>query len=373
MTTVGALSLPAAATASERRFGLDAARAAAIVLVLVAHGAQFWMPYVQGLSVDIDRIAFLTGVYGVEIFFCLSGFLIGGLLLDIQRRGGAAKAVKIFLIRRWIRTLPLYYLTFFVFLVPQIEPSARERLWSYLPLVQNLFTPMPIGNWFGTSWSLAVEEWSYLILPFLAFYICRSTRNPVFFAALILVCFGVGTRFLVGVSVDNWSAPDWDLYIRKIVITRSDAVAYGVMAAVFVDGCRHSRASWLTWLGAILTILSVWIIYAAKTFGAFEWFIFFPTTGIGFALLMPMFAEVLTPPPILAWPVQFFARISYSLYLVHWAVIFYASSVPTALQLVTFYGGSVIVAAALSYLVEYPIMRLRPKQRSNSVTKRGVE
>src|SRR4051812_25846544 len=139
------------APARGRRFGLDVARAAAIGLVVIAHGTGFITTPLIASGLNIEGFFWTTGLDGVELFFCLSGFLIGGLLLDIQHRNPSADAIKVFLIRRWMRTLPLYYLTLTAFwLFPQIEPNVPQRLWSYVLLSQNLFTPMPSG-WFGTS------------------------------------------------------------------------------------------------------------------------------------------------------------------------------------------------------------------------------
>lgn len=350
-------------SARARRFGLDAARAAAIVLVLVSHGIEFWGPLLGGNGRGLPGLFWITGIDGVELFFCLSGFLIGGLLLDIQRRNPSAEAVKIFLIRRWLRTLPLYYLVLIAFLIfPQIEPSAQQRVWSYIPLVQNLVTPMPASNWFGPSWSLTIEEWSYLSLPFLAFYVCRSTRNPVGCAALILCLTGIAVRVAIGLAHGPWNLGDWDLLIRKMVISRSDAVVYGVLAAVFVEHYGHLAKRWVLPLAVVLLGWNVWICYHVEYIpGIVGWLLLFPLTAMGFALLLPWLAELPTPA-IIAAPIQFVARISYALYLVHWSFMFIAAALPSSFRLIVYFGGSVLVATVLSYAVEYPIMRLRPKQ-----------
>src|SRR5215831_10937267 len=194
-----------------RRFGLDLARAAAILLVVVSHGAGFWAAFGPRLGFDVNMASRLLGVDGVELFFGLSGFLIGRLLLDIQRKNPSFDAVKVFLVRRWLRTLPLYFLVLAaLLLVPRLQPIPLERGWSYVLLVQNLVTPMPASNWFGASWSLTIEEWSYLLLPFLAFWLCRRTRNPVAIAAIILIALGIAIRLAVGLTDAPWSADRWD-------------------------------------------------------------------------------------------------------------------------------------------------------------------
>ncbi|HEX7914772.1 acyltransferase family protein, partial [Rudaea sp.] len=88
---------------SARRFGLDAWRALAILLVLVGHASFWFLPLTRELDVWYS-LAFL----GVELFFVLSGFLIGGILIDKFRSGSFH--LRQFWIRRWLRTLPNYFL-----------------------------------------------------------------------------------------------------------------------------------------------------------------------------------------------------------------------------------------------------------------------
>ncbi len=348
----------------ERKFGLDAARAAAILLVLLSHGIGFWSPMI-GISSSVrDGLFWLFGLDGVEIFFCLSGFLIGGLLLDIQHRKPSADAVWVFLVRRWLRTLPLYYLVLIaLFIFPSIEPSAHERIWSYIPLGQNLVTPMPASNWFGPSWSLTIEEWSYLALPVLAFWAYRHTRNPLGYAALTLCLAGIGVRCAIGLWHRPWDLDSWDLFVRKMVISRSDAIAYGVLVAIFME--RYGSRDVKYWLLAPAAVLIGWNVWVCFHFGNIPGFVgvmlLFPSTGIGFAMVLPLLNE-LPRPPFLSKPVYFLARISYPLYLVHWSFMFIAAHFPESVRFLVFICGSIGVATALSYGIEYPIMRRRPRQ-----------
>jgi peptidoglycan/LPS O-acetylase OafA/YrhL len=349
-----------------RRFGLDAARALAIALVVLTHGLVFLGPLLKQLGIDPRSLVWLAGIDGVELFFCLSGFLIGGLLLDIERSGASAEAIKIFLVRRWMRTLPMYYLVLIaLLLVPQLDPAQHQRTWSYALLIQNAVTPMPGSGWFGPSWSLTIEEWSYLALPLIAFGVCRSARRPVLVAALILIAAGIVARLAIGLTHDVWTIKDWDSLIRKIVVVRIDAVAYGVLAAVFVRSCDARR--WKYHLLAVGIFLNCTVIILTQHVellpGPFGWFVLFPLRGVGFALLMPWLADLPAPYAFFAGPIRFLARISYCIYLVHWPIMFLTLEAVTASwRFAVFVCGSIVTAAILSYGVEYPIMRLRPRQ-----------
>ena len=84
-----------------RFFGLDLIRAIAISSVVYVHSA--------GILVLTGHDFLPSWLDGVELFFVLSGFLIGGLLIDISDRQPSLRAWLIFMIRRWMRTLPAYF------------------------------------------------------------------------------------------------------------------------------------------------------------------------------------------------------------------------------------------------------------------------
>jgi peptidoglycan/LPS O-acetylase OafA/YrhL len=149
-----------------RSAGLDLVRAIAILLVLLGHCGAFFAWW-YGIAFPWQLA--VGGFYGVELFFVLSGLLIGRLLIDILDRGPTPRAWLVFMTRRWMRTLPLYFLWLFV-LAAFWPPHGPEgsTLWRVLPwfvtMTQNLAWGR-VDSWFGVSWSLAVEEWFYLLFP----------------------------------------------------------------------------------------------------------------------------------------------------------------------------------------------------------------
>ncbi|MBT8377560.1 MAG: acyltransferase family protein, partial [Bacteroidia bacterium] len=97
---------------SQRIFGLDVVRAIAILLVLISHSTILIFP--ESNSNAVFAIQFF-GTIGVDIFFVLSGYLIGRILLkQLQTQDFSFKNVLYFWIRRWFRTLPNYYLILIV-------------------------------------------------------------------------------------------------------------------------------------------------------------------------------------------------------------------------------------------------------------------
>ena len=152
---------------------LDGVRGLAALLVVYQHLFLRWVP---ASPKPVFWMRTLSGMSwtGVDLFFILSGFLIGGILL---RNRESENYFSVFYIRRAFRILPLYFAllaSFFVirFCLPVGQhPSMAEGaipLWSYPLLVQNFHMAFT-GGWgpgpLGVTWSVALEEQFYLFLP----------------------------------------------------------------------------------------------------------------------------------------------------------------------------------------------------------------
>src|SRR5579883_268892 len=120
-----------------RRFGLDVWRALAITLVLVGHASFFFLPLTSKLDAWYG-LAFL----GVELFFVLSGFLIGGILIAEFRDG--TFRLRQFWLRRWLRTLPNYFLFLALNIVLyRAMNGAWPQFGLFLVFLQNFAWPHP--------------------------------------------------------------------------------------------------------------------------------------------------------------------------------------------------------------------------------------
>ena len=147
-------------------------RATAIVFVLASHCGDTFAGWLGGRAPEWLSV---SGFFGVELFFVLSGFLIGRLLLGIIAEPPSLRAWGVFMARRWMRTLPIYLLWIAVLAVIW-PPRPWDQVLRYATLTQNLAWPMPSG-WFGVSWSLTVEEWFYLLFSALLLS-ARGTARP---------------------------------------------------------------------------------------------------------------------------------------------------------------------------------------------------
>lgn len=223
-------------TSSARVPELDGLRGIAILLVLVWHYFVLRL-YLEPGSAPAYVVATLRlGWSGVDLFFVLSGFLIGGILMDNRQSGNYFKA---FYVRRICRIFPLYFFWFFLFcgVVLAADPSFLHNnlawlfadplpLWSYATFSQNFL--MSYGNdfgpnWLGVTWSLAVEEQFYCVFPFIVRYMAPR-RLPWF-----LIGFIVAAPLLrVALSFAFFSGPT-AAYV--LMPCRADALLLGALCA----------------------------------------------------------------------------------------------------------------------------------------------
>lgn len=208
-----------------RNQGLDTLRAAAIVLVLMTHYCGF----VSGTA----TFGFMGGIgwAGVDLFFVLSGYLIGNQVSSTFARGGEF-SLREFFGKRLLRTLPNYYVVlavYFLIPIPGITGTPTASIWRFLSFTQNV--GQEYGTTFTHSWSLCIEEQFYLILPLAAIWIARC-KKPVSVAWLTIAC-GISIAILVrayGFLVHGYNASSAEIYYSSF--TRFDELLPGVAIAL---------------------------------------------------------------------------------------------------------------------------------------------
>ena len=210
----------------ERQPGLDLLRALAIILVVVYHAALFGFK----LPGRVDRFGWI----GVDLFFVLSGYLIGGQLLASLARDQRIKLGRFFT-RRALRIMPAYFVVLAIyFLLPAWReyPEMSQPLWKFLLSVQNI--ALHGGTAFSHAWSLAVEDQFYLALPFLLLFLYRRPRAAIIVPCLIVVG-GIALRAFLAAqnaSVDGGvSFRGFQAWIYYPTWTRLDPLVLGVVLA----------------------------------------------------------------------------------------------------------------------------------------------
>ncbi|MEJ0000426.1 MAG: acyltransferase [Verrucomicrobiota bacterium] len=360
------LTLAFMADGGKRIFGLDAMRATAITLVIVSHLSLL---YTSGPESPL--MSFL-GTMGVEIFFVLSGFLIGGIIIRLMHahRFNTLPDLWHFWLNRWFRTLPAYYffVLFFAFFHGHFFWQLVHHA-SYLFFLQNLAWNVQ-ETFFGQSWSLAVEEWFYLLFPLLLYGAFAWGRLPlrasVFGVALSLFGLSLALRIAHGPASN---LPDFGESIRKWVIFRFDALMIGVLTAY--ARCEMPRL-WQFLLAAMgpffvaYGAICLFMIFGIQWLLIMPWLqmIFLPVVSLAIAAILPVFAEWESSTSLLRAPTVGLARISYSLYLVH-IVPIHLMLRSRLFQHHPWYAPLVALAAMILFgagtyaLIEAPIMRWR--------------
>ncbi len=344
---------------------MDVIRASAIVLVVVGHTPIFFHQHY-----DIVEVVFLA-MFGVELFFVLSGFLIGHILIDLVAQGLQPRALGVFWLKRWFRTLPAY-----LFVAISMMLIRAELSWTHFFFLQNWF-PSQLER-FPASWSLSIEEWFYVSFPIVLLVLASlskvSRRDwdryliPTACGLFIAVPWALRAGVVGG-------AGEWDLDVRKQVFLRLDAIAFGVALAWYHRrgpswfGGARLRAS--LGVGAALGLLVCWVYYH-RHIGLFppraDWInatVFFP----GVTLVCVCFTALAIPLEsyrggYLDGTIRFLSVTSYALYLVHLQIFVIASkqvSTPAAA-----WGWFAAAVAALLFLggalhrsIERPFMEMR--------------
>jgi len=362
---ISPLSLPAqrpeaGPRAATRRLDLDVVRGVAIVLALGWHFSREGSgnPVVDALQWPGHAF----GWAGVDLFFVLSGFLMGQLVLKERARTGGFDGRR-FTARRLLRLWPVLYVFLAVHAVLGNEPVG-SYLWQNALHVQNY-----AGTSLAHLWSLAVEEHFYLLLAVL-FPLFARRRGSVRPLVAVLVAVLVGSLALRGVGVLTGVS---DVQLQWRTHFRMDALAAGVLLAVLRVHAPavFDRLVQRRWPLAVATVAGGSFLATVGKMGALGSTLGYTVaylTGAAFLLLLHGAAWV----PRAGWltrPVAALGRYSYGIYIWHvfaaelvlgWLPgLDYESFGPVA-QAAKF-GAAICAGVLTTVLLERPVLRLRDR------------
>ncbi|MFT3897626.1 MAG: acyltransferase [Thermomonas sp.] len=351
--------------------GLDLLRAIAVLWTM-----QFHAFVVGGLGADwkwLERYGWM----GVDLFFVLSGYLIGGQLLRPLAHG-ARPSLRTFYLKRAFRILPAFWAVLAVYLLwPGFrEAPGMEPWWKFALFIVNLDIDYVANAAFSHAWSLCVEEHFYLLLPALALLLARKPSAAKFWAVCVAVLLG-GIALRTGTWLhDDAVQPQRAWFVEDIYYptwNRLDGLLLGVMLATWqayrpdswMRAAKHANAFAL--LGVTVLALAFWLF--RDRVGLLGNSVGWPVLSLALALLVFAGAQRhgllgARAVPGAAW----IAAISYSLYLVHkpiygvvqkhWGDVLEGHGIGAWLA----YGMAAIAAAALlHYVVERPGLCLRSR------------
>jgi peptidoglycan/LPS O-acetylase OafA/YrhL len=348
---------------------LDGLRGAAIALVLLFH----FVLSIQTPWPDLNRVM-LFGWSGVDLFFVLSGFLIGGILLDYRSSDSYFTA---FYARRFFRIVPIYFAVLALYGLVWLfggNSRAHENLYVGPPMSWYAYVTFTNNFWIALhnsmkiflppSWSLAIEEQFYLTLPLIIFLVRPKHVAKIVFtgiAAILALRWFYCSHALV--SQNQAYVLPW---------FRADALLIGVSAALTV---RNARA--LTWLKSHLwtlylaaAVFAALVIHTGGALPADEASPNHPVMTYGLTCVALMYACILLAAVLgrsriqsrllTLSPLRWLGKVSYCVYLIHvpiFSAMFHSFGVRVPVALVAL--ASMFVLAELSWRVfEAPLMRI---------------
>lgn len=341
--------------------GLDVIRVAAILLVLGRHLPMRPATVTTTTEWFLERW-FQGGWVGVDLFFVLSGFLVAGLLFAELKATGRIKVLR-FYGRRGFKIYPAFY--FFIAVSALVLSSPRYGLrlpqWIHeLLFIQNY----TYGVW-GHTWSLAVEEHFYLVLPLLLVALGIGGTGSRRDTTLVVAAGVIAAVGCLAARIATTTAhPKYDNYVHLFPThLRADALMCGVVIAYFwhfhqasVQKLFPLRVA-LLWTGVPLLLIPLVVPLETD---------FMHTVGLttnylgGAAVLLAVLLSNSTSPTVRA--LGWFGPYTYSIYLWH---EFMPAVVPTdrgyGVMVVTYVASALAAGWAMAKLVEWPALRLRER------------
>ena len=166
---------------------------------------------------------FIT-IFSVEIFFILSGFVLGR-QLDLCFSNGNMITLKIFYLRRWMRTIPIFI---FILILASIlnNDFLSKNFFSYLFFFKYFYNFE--NDYFFTIWSLSVEEWFYFIFPFLLIISKKLSieKLKIIFITILFLFFLKIFYLFSNLEIENF---------RRFTLIRFDAIIFGYLLHIFIN------------------------------------------------------------------------------------------------------------------------------------------
>lgn len=327
-------------------------RAVAALCVLFGHLQQHVVGLARGAGQAREPWLSWAGGFGVDLFFCISGFII---VLSARKVMGQQGAGMDFMVRRLIRVVPLYWLATCAYLpIFLLGSSTAGRDWLWPWLASLAFIPYPVfGDWASPyplltlGWTLNYEMWFYLSM---ALILTLARRHVVMWVAL----------WMGGlVALGTWLDPDQ----RQLFFWSRPIVLEFVAGAAL--GMAHARGGVkLPWAaaGGLVSLATAWVVVdpfglmsasgptpndwvRLAAWGGPAWLILFA------AVASPAFNSVASH--LLAKPLVRLGDASYSLYLLHPFVLIVSGKLwmASSLHLLLPWWCLACVAVALTWLV----------------------
>lgn len=357
---------------SSRIYGLDIMRAVAIFYVMLSHGYEYSRHLV---AAHYYKWVILDGV---GLFFVLSGFLVGGILIrEIETTTFSSKQLIRFWIRRWLRTLPAYFCVLSILLLCYyINRSHLPPVWiKYFIFMQNFASPHPL--FFSEAWSLSVEECFYVLVPLSLWLLIKvplQKRWLLLGYLLFMLVLITSIRLYKVQQHDYFVDGTFGDQILKVVITRMDSILYGVLGAwlsIYVPSSFYKFKNTFLILGLVM-LIGCNLLFS-PFFLTHIHYSLMPFAGL---CLLPALSQLKQGRGALFKCITFISTISYSLYLCNHMLVqrglmpyvtkwlhfdLKGNAVHNLITWLLFWSFSIALAYTLHRIIEKPFMDLRKR------------
>lgn len=306
-----------------RIFGLDILRAFAILFVVAGHAGNL-------VESETYKYVNLFLFDGVGIFFVLSGFLIGGILIKLLKNNKVNLKLLInFWIRRWFRTLPNYFLILTTIVIINLLFSKNfaviDKL-KYFIFSQNLFSEHPA--FFPEAWSLSIEEWFYLLTPIIIFTFIKIFKtkidNSILITAIGIILSITFFRYYRYSILSINDIDVWNLTFRTQVFTRLDSLMYGILGAYAYYKYRSFWAkhrAYFFFSGIFLFVFDKFNFLGFKSFELYDCVFSFSVISLATLFLLPFLSTLKNGKGPIYKSLTYISLISYSMYLVNYTIV----------------------------------------------------
>ena len=353
----------------------DASRIASLDLLRGIAAFSVAIPHYLVLDGRYSEGAEIISILAVEVFFVMSGFVLAPQILRCMRSGRLSD-LRVFLMRRWMRTIPPF--TFALIVIAVLSGQLLTADFSrYLFYVQNFFGQHNHNDFFPVAWSLSIEEWFYVIFPAVVVLGARWGRRA-------------GSRFEVAIAVGFIAVitlartllgndAEWGAAVRRVVVFRVDSIAYGFLLYLAAGKPHVSEHVEIEGTGGRLWVAAAACAAALAAAAAAAWWAGvgrstlaqhafpFAAAGLGASAIHLFYCIGARLDRHRAYAAfgDFMGRISYSTYLFHLIVaqivVQRMAPVPGPARFLAFLAALVAFCSLFYEYFERPILTARPR------------
>lgn len=372
---------------SNRVYGFDIMRGIGILIVVYAHGRpkMYFFP-------RFNDFVSVIGFWLMDLFFVLSGFLIGMILIKFYEKEKTfnLKTAYNFWIRRWFRTLPNYYLVLFLtallwFVLSGNPVFLKARFYIHAIFCQTIVTPPPF--FMMESWTLCIEEWFYLLFPILLLsgnaLLARGQHDTRHIKrnVLISIILFFAVPMLLRIIIYFKHVPlDW-IDMSRMTFFRMDTIAAGILMSWINYYYKDVFKRYRNTFGVLfILLLSLYLLYFYKVLmpdlktqaSIISYTLFFLLSSASALCLTVYMKEVkMQRAHFFGRFITIISLISYSMYIFHRSVIMYVIdelyTPKTALENIVlffvYYAATILFSILVYKYFEFPMTELREKMK----------